>query len=82
MTADIRTAARLRYPGDTAELKWSSRDVRDAVDWAAARVTPTREQIEDVLTARADQSDETGTTIKLDDARDAMLALIENLATR
>lgn len=92
MTADIRTAAEAEaakrtiepnvddpLPIDHHTFGWRRGFAWGAV-WAAARVTPTREQIEDALTERADQSDETGTTIKLDDARGAILALLAGLA--
>lgn len=95
MTApDVRTAAQTeaerRWPDhmgredNDAEI-WLdfSEDRATFVEhalWGAAYVTPTREQIADALTERADQADETGTTIKLDDARDAVLALLQELA--
>ena len=47
MTADIRTAAQRHVNGQVTEYarEWFA----DGAVWAAARVTPTREQIEDVL---------------------------------
>lgn len=47
MTADIRAAAQRHVNGQVTEYarEWFA----DGAVWAAARVTPTREQIEDVL---------------------------------
>jgi len=47
MTADIRTAAQRHVNGQVTEYarEWFA----DGAVWAATRVTPTREQIEDVL---------------------------------
>ena len=47
MTPDIRTAAQRHVNGQVTEYarEWFA----DGAVWAAARVTPTREQIEDVL---------------------------------
>lgn len=76
MTADIRTAAEdamiranaveplVVVKGEEAVMQltdYGNGFIAGAA-WAAARVTPTREQIEDVLTERTDQSDETGST--------------------
>jgi hypothetical protein len=47
MTADIHAAARQHVDGQVSDY---ARDwFADGAVWAAARVTPTREQIEDVL---------------------------------
>lgn len=79
MTADIRTAAEAEVnktaregnpicePGVSKDIAF----VRGAV-WAAARVTPTREQIADAVSNRPERMR----------IADAVLALIENLTTR
>lgn len=73
MTADIRTAAEdamiraneveplIVVEGEEAVMQLTDygNGFIQGVVWAA-RVTPTREQIEDKLTERTDQSDETG----------------------
>lgn len=92
MTADIRTAAqreakRLRVTSNGREYgmaKLYKDAFVDGAVWGATRVTPTREQIAEVLVSGYSTSYERLNSVNEHDLRvaDAVLALLQELAER